>query len=278
MNVSDTPSTLPLIYSWPSALIEGRFIRRYERFVAEVQVGNDIVKAHCVNPGRMEGLVIAGAKVWLSTSLRSSRALAQTWELVELEGRLVGTNTSLPNTLVYELLRQKLLPSLANVTNITPEQAFGHGHRADFRLEHDNVTHWLEVKNCHLVYPDGIGYFPDSASERAVAHVKALEREVKRGSRATLIFTVQRNDARAVRPSALHCLEFAVALRKAAKAGVSVRAVELIPSLNGIHFARELPVDLAPYEAQKLRPWCSAYDATSGWVRKNGKWSGQSIA
>ena len=31
-----------------------------------------------------------------------------------------------------------------------------------------------EVKNCHMVYPDGNGYFPDSVSARASRHMQEL--------------------------------------------------------------------------------------------------------
>jgi sugar fermentation stimulation protein A len=266
------------IHRWATPLIEGRLIRRYERFVAEVRVGPDVVKAHCVNPGRMEGLVIEGARVWLSTSTNASRAMPYTWELVELDGRLVGTNTALPNALVRAVLEQRLLSGFDDVTSLVPEQVFQKKHRVDFRLQQGEQTHWLEVKNCHLVYPDGYGYFPDSSSERAVAHALALARQVKRGDRATVLFTVQRDDAKSVRPSALHCHEFAVALRKAAKAGVAVRAVRLVPTVQGVVFDGEIEVDLSVYRAEDLRAWCSSYDSTSGWIRKNGNWSGRSVA
>merc|ERR1740117_2389318 len=59
--------------------------------------------------------------------------------------------------------------------------------RVDFWLrDADGVEHWLEVKNCHLVYADGWGYFPDSVSERCKRHCRDLERlVVERGHRAT---------------------------------------------------------------------------------------------
>lgn len=35
----------------------------------EVQVGRQVVRAHCINSGRMEGMVVPGARVWLSRAL-----------------------------------------------------------------------------------------------------------------------------------------------------------------------------------------------------------------
>lgn len=265
-----------MIYRWPSALFEGALIRRYERFIAEVRLGHEVVRAHCVNPGRMEGLVVPGARVWLSQA--PGRHLSWTWELMEFEGRLVGTNTSLPNRLVGELLQQRLLPDLADATAVRSEQVFGRNHRVDFLLERPNGLHYLEVKNCHLVYPDRCGYFPDSVSERATAHVEALTRLVKKGLGATVLFTVLRDDAVLVRPSALHDARFAAAVRKGVKAGLNVRAVRLVPTLEGIRFDREIPVDVSGFDLNAAGTWCESYDATSGWQRKDGRWSGRAIS
>ena len=49
-----------------------------------------IVDAHCVNPGRMEGLVQPGAKAWVSgVPPDSKRKLRYTLELLEIDGRFV---------------------------------------------------------------------------------------------------------------------------------------------------------------------------------------------
>ena len=46
--------------------------------------------------------------------------------------------------------------------------------RATTAATDEEQLHYVEVKNCHLVYSDGWGYFPDSVSERASRHVEAL--------------------------------------------------------------------------------------------------------
>ncbi len=261
-----------LLFRWPT-LHEGRLVRRYERFIAEVRVGRRVVRAHCVNPGRMEGLVVPGARVWLSEA--PGRHLPWTWELVELEGRLVGANTSLPNKLVGEALRRGLLPGLGGVVHA--ERVFGRGHRVDFLIEQPGGAHYVEVKNCHLVYPDRCGYFPDSVSARATAHVEALTRLVKKGVAATVVFTLLRDDPVLLRPSGLHDRAFATAMRRAVKAGLHARAVRLVPTLEGIFFDGEVAVDVTGVDLAATRGWSASYDSTSGWERKDGKWAGRSL-
>jgi sugar fermentation stimulation protein A len=264
-----------VIHRWPAPLLEGRLVRRYERFIAEVRLGGRVVRAHCVNPGRMEGMVVPDARVWLSEA--PGRHLPYTWELIELEGRLVGANTSLPNKLVGEVLRQRLLPGLDDATSVQAERVFGRGHRVDFLLERPSGAHYVEVKNCHLVYPDGLGYFPDSVSARATSHVEALTRLVKKGAQATVLFTLQRDDAQGLRPSAFHDPAFASAMRAAVKAGLTTRAVRLVPTLEGIRFDGEVPVDVERHAVAEVRDWSRAYDETSGWQRKDGRWAGRSL-
>jgi len=97
----------------PAPLIEGRLVARYDRFIAEVRLADGRrARCHCVNPGRMEGLIRPGARVWISRAPPSRRRkLRYTWELVELlDGRVVGANTLAPNRLAGALLAARALP------------------------------------------------------------------------------------------------------------------------------------------------------------------------
>jgi sugar fermentation stimulation protein A len=115
--------------------------------------------------------------------------------------------------------------------------------------------HFIEVKNCHLVYPDGRGYFPDAVSERATHHLMELMRVVENGHRATVLFTVQHPVARSLRPSDAHDPVFAQTARQAAAAGVRFRALLIEPTLEGLVVHRTIPVDLKPYATRRQERW-----------------------
>jgi sugar fermentation stimulation protein A len=216
----------------------------------------------------MEGLVRAGLPVWLLPApLGVRRKLAYTWELVEVGGRLVGANTLRANTLARSILERGLLRGLGAGEGLRAEPSLPDGGRADFWWSHRGRGHFLEVKNCHLVYPDRRGYFPDSVSERATRHLGHLVQRVRAGERATVLHLVQRADARAVRPSDVHDPTFAAAARVAREAGVRFRGARVRPELGGYYFDGSLPVDLAPYSTASAQRWRAESAADSGWMR-----------
>ena len=117
-------------------LIRGKLIRRYKRFLADVLLSsNEIVTAHCANPGAMLGLTEEGAEVWLSPAQNPSRKLRWTWEMIRVGNSMVGINTFHPNTLVHEALTKKRIPELSGYTDMRREVKYGKSSRIDILLE-----------------------------------------------------------------------------------------------------------------------------------------------
>ncbi len=265
--MDDEPATL-FTLPWPDALVEGVLLRRYHRFLADVALADGrLVTAHCVNSGSMEGLVRPGARVWIHAANNPKRTLQWTWVATECDGVMVGVDTILPNRLVRAMLDAHAVHGIRGYTAVHPEFPHARGSRVDFRLTGPGLVHDIEVKNCHLVYPDGRGYFPDSVSQRATKHLQLLAREARRGLSATVLFVVQREDARSVRPSDLHDPDFGRAARRAAAAGVRFRALRVKPGLAGVEVLGSIPVDLAPYGVARVEPWRAALKPHSGWER-----------
>lgn len=215
----------------------------------------------------MEGQVRPGARAWVSpVPAASKRKLRYTWELVEEDGRIVGANTAAPNRIVAELLAARVLPGLKRFRELRSEVAYAERSRVDFLLE-GAQPHYVEVKNCHLRYADARGYFPDSVSARATHHLQALSEVVAAGAKATVLFTIQRTDIEAIRPSILHDPQFAAAAREAAAAGVRFRAVTIAATEHALEVMREIPVELEPYSTEAHTRWQAEKLPYSGWRR-----------
>jgi sugar fermentation stimulation protein A len=81
-------------------LVEGILLRRYKRFLADVQLPDgSVVTAHCPNTGPMSGVLHPGGTVRLRHDPRPGRKLAWTWEQALTPGAnghpcWVGVNTA----------------------------------------------------------------------------------------------------------------------------------------------------------------------------------------
>lgn len=238
-------------------LVEGRLHRRYKRFLADIELADgEVVTAHCANTGAMEGLTEPGLRVWISQADNPRRKLRYTWELAEVDGCIYGTNTAEPNRIVGRLLELGALPWLGKFDEMQRERPYGERSRTDFWLRRGRREVFLEVKNCHLLYPDRRAYFPDSVSTRATRHLLELaEIEKHPDRRGRVLFTCQMPGVKAVRPSDVHDPEFAATARGVRQEGVAFSAIEIRHTPEEITVTRRVPVDLSPYDLRRIRRW-----------------------
>ena len=180
------------------ALVCGRLIRRYRRFLADVvlDTGEEII-AHCANPGSMMGLAAPGSRVFLSRSADPLRKLPWSWELVEVDGRLIGINTARPNALVEEAIRDGTIGDLGGYATLRREVAYGRNSRIDLMLEGPGrpPCH-VEVKSVTLFREPGLAEFPDSVTSRGAKHLDELADAAERGDRAVMVYLVQAQASR----------------------------------------------------------------------------------
>ena len=212
---------------FPTALARGMLVRRYKRFLADIELDDGrTVVAHCANPGSMLSVNAPGSEVWLSPSPDPDRKLKYSWELIRVGRTLVGINTQHPNRLVEEAIRQKRIPELAGYASLRREVRYGSNSRIDLLLEGPRCPScYVEVKNVTLKRnpaADAPAEFPDSPTARGQKHLEELARVARVGARAVMFFLAQRDDARAFAPAADIDPAYAAGLQRARAAGVEV--------------------------------------------------------
>ena len=179
------------------ALLPGRLIQRYKRFLADVDLEDGrTVTAHCANPGAMLGLNSPGLRVWVEPADNPKRKLKFDLQLVELpNGALAGINTGVPNRIVGEALTAGRIPELAGYADVLPEQRYGTNSRIDFLLRGDDRPDcYVEVKNVHLMREAALAEVPDSVTARGAKHLQELAKVAQNGARAVMLYVVQRDD------------------------------------------------------------------------------------
>jgi sugar fermentation stimulation protein A len=177
-------------------LTEGRLIRRYKRFLADVELATgEAVTVHVANPGAMLGLSEPGMRVFLSKSASLTRKLAWSLELVDADGALVGINTSHPNRLVADAIGDDGIAELAGYDLLRREVAYGKKSRIDILLSGAGKPDtYIEIKNVHFSREKGRAEFPDSVTARGTKHLGELTSMVAAGKRAAMLYLVQRSD------------------------------------------------------------------------------------
>jgi sugar fermentation stimulation protein A len=229
-------------------LVEGVLIRRYKRFLADVELENGSeVTAHCPNTGPMTGVLHPGGRVRLRHDPSPTRKLAWTWEQAQCPGAdgqplWVGVNTGLPNKLVRATVEAGLLaPWLGPIGAIKAEVPYGEGRRSRIDLlltpapeAADQRPIYVEVKN--TTWSDGdLALFPDTVTERGQKHLRELMALLPE-ARAVLLPCLSRCDVQRFAPGDAADPTYGELFRQALAAGVEILPCRYSFDAEGVHW------------------------------------------
>ena len=172
------------------------------------------------------------------TSRKTDYGLA----LVDVNGVMVSADARLPNGLLREALEADRLTELVGYDRVQLEVPL-HDSRIDLMLSGPTGRFYIEAKSVTLV-ENGVGLFPDAPTDRGRRHVLCLERAVRQGHRAAVVFVIQRGDVRSFAPNAPADPRFAEALRNAASAGVEAYAYRCAVTRTRVDISGPVPVRL----------------------------------
>lgn len=195
--------------------VKGKFEKRKNRFIAQVEINGNSETVHVKNTGRLGELLVPGAEVVLEQSDKPERKTK--YDLISVYKENLGwvnIDSQATNKVVAEWLAGQ------GYTYIKPEYKYGDS-RLDFYMERGEGKFLMEIKGCTLEI-DGVGYFPDAPSERAVKHLRELTKAVSAGYHCIVAFVIAMEGVTEVRPNRTTHPEFGQALEEAKKAGVEV--------------------------------------------------------
>jgi len=233
--------------NFPKALLSGRLVKRYKRFLADIELDSGaVITAHCPNTGSMKRCQQDNARVWVSESTNPKRKLAYTWELVEIdEEYLACINTGYPNRLVGEAIANGYVFELTGYTEQKAEVKYGASSRIDWLLtDAQERKCYVEVKNVTLLEEDGLGYFPDSVTERGRKHLYELANMVEEGHRAVMFFCVSHTGINSVTPAVHLDPRYAQAFAEVIAKGVEVVAYKVAIDPMQMVVTHSIPVKM----------------------------------
>ncbi len=223
-----------------NSIVKGRFISRPNRFIAKVEACGEVHTVHVKNTGRCRELLIEGAEVYLEESANPVRKTKYDLVTVRKGDVLVNMDSSAPNKIAEEWLRECGL--FSKKAEVRREVTWGNS-RFDLYVCDSDRHAFIEVKGVTLE-ENGIAYFPDAPTERGVKHVHELVSAVTEGYEAYLLFIIQMEGITEMRPNDVTHKEFGDAVRQAAKNGVKVLAIGCNVTEDTVSAVREVKVVL----------------------------------
>lgn len=221
-------------------LQKAKWIKRYKRFMVDLTLPNEeVLTVHSANTGSMKNCYVENGGAWYWDSKNEKRKYPHSLELTETpSGHVACINTSRPNYLVAEAIENKTVSELQDYEKMKMEVRYGdEKSRIDILLSGGDKDIYVEVKNTTLLEntkdgvptdegdaSEGIGYFPDSVSERASKHLRELMRMVEEGHRGVIFFCVNHTGIKQVRPADHIDKVYGQLLREAKQKGVEILA------------------------------------------------------
>lgn len=202
-------------------MVPGVFLRRPNRFIAQVRIGGAEETVHVKNTGRCRELLPEGAEVWCQQWDKPARKTKFDLISVRKGSRIINMDSQAPNKAAGEWLTSG---GLGELEQLRAETVHGDS-RFDFSFIKDGKRCFLEVKGVTLE-TDGVCAFPDAPTQRGAKHLRHLTRAAREGFGAYVLFVIQMADVAWLQPNDATDPTFGQALREAAAAGVQVLAMD----------------------------------------------------
>lgn len=221
---------------------EAIFLERPNRFIAKVLIDGLEELVHVKNTGRCRELLLPGAKVILEDcGHRPNRKTRYSLIGVYKGNRFINMDSQVPNRVVFDGLKNKLIPGLEAAENLRREVTYG-SSRFDIAFDLKGKKGLLEVKGVTLER-DNIGFFPDAPTERGTKHTLDLISSLDEGYLAYIVFLIQMESIDEFRLNWKMDETFSKTIYKAHKKGVNVRAFDSKLTPNSIVLNKEIPIN-----------------------------------
>lgn len=227
-------------------IVEGIFIKRPNRFIAEVLIHGEEETVHVRNTGRCKELLVPGAKIILedcshNTNRKTRYSLIAVWK----DNMLINMDSQIPNGVVYGSLKENKIHPIPELSHLQREVTFGNS-RFDIYFENENEDEkgFIEVKGVTLE-KDGISMFPDAPTDRGTKHVLEMIEAVEKGYIGIILFLIQMKGPDLFRLNWEMDPKFSRAVKFANENGVEIIAYDSIVLPNSISIGNKIEIDLS---------------------------------
>jgi sugar fermentation stimulation protein A len=221
-------------------IVEGIFVNRPNRFIANVLIDGNLEKAHVKNTGRCKEILKEGIKVYLEKSNNPNRKTKYSLISAHKGNLLINIDSQVPNNVVANAISSNQVRELQNVDFLKREVSYGNS-RFDIYYEKGDDKGFVEVKGVTLEV-DGLSMFPDAPTKRGTKHVLELIKTVKEGYKSYIFFLIQIEGIGFFTPNEIMDKDFTKALLLAKKEGVNMLAYNSIITPNQISLGEKVRI------------------------------------
>lgn len=215
-------------------IVEASFIKRINRFIAEVKVNGNIEKVHVKNTGRCRELFIEGRKVYLQKSNNPERKTRYSIISIYKNDMLINIDSQVPNYAVFESLEKGHIEDFKDIVEIKREKKYKNSRFDIYYKRKNGQVGFIEVKGVTFE-ENGLAMFPDAPTERGTKHVYEMIEAVEEGYEGNIFFLIQMNKIKEFTPNEKMDYKFTKALKKALKSGVNVLIYNSIITKDSIN-------------------------------------------
>jgi len=198
----------------------GVFLRRLNRFMAEVELDNNMILAHLPNSGRLVTVLVPKARAFLRKESRIGRKSGYDLFAVERSGVPIIVDTRFSTIAATATIEKGQFEPLKGYSVAKQNAKVDHA-LIDLLLKRGKQRFFLEVK-CVTHVVNHVAMFPDAPTLRGRKHLITLMNLAESGTGAGVLFSVQRPDARRIRPYHEMDPRFGKLLQEAAEKGVKI--------------------------------------------------------
>jgi len=223
-------------------VVLGTFQQRLNRFMTLVEVNHEKVSAHLSNSGRLSTVLSSGTTVYLrKPPVNPKRRSRFDLFAVQHSGITTIVDAIFSNTLAETAFERELFEELAGY-RVAKKNVKVNSANLDLMLEKNSNRFFLEVKSVtHVI--DNVALFPDAPTARGRKHVQHLIKLSEEGLNTGILFSVQRPDAKILKPNYEVDPLFAELLREAAGKNVKILTLQsLFKPPNVIELESNAPV------------------------------------
>lgn len=224
-------------------IVEGIFLKRPNRFIAQVLIDGVEETVHVKNTGRCKELLIPGSKILLEDcSHRPNRKTKYSIISVWKEDMLVNIDSQVPNEVVFNGIKNGEISGFNDLEYIKREVTFENS-RFDMYFESSDSKGFIEVKGATLE-SENISMFPDAPTTRGTKHVLEMIKAVEQGYMGVIFFLIQMKGPEIFKLNWKMDKKFSKAVKLASENGVQILAYDSIVKENSIKINEKIEIDL----------------------------------